>query len=193
MIVAFDATVLIYIIDENASPPNDPATGQPVRNCKERLDHLPFTLQKENAKIIIPTPALGEVLVKAQQAAPELLRDLTSSKHFRVVSFDAMAAVEYAAMHAARLGSPPRTGRKSSSTSRSLPLPEWRMQQSSIRMMETSRSWHVRECRCWASPRSRFRPPKHRATCSRRSKSRIHLVLTLDDGANAPTASSARR
>lgn len=106
MIVAFDATVLIYIIDENASPPNDPATGQPVRNCKERLDHLLFTLQKENAKIIIPTPALGEVLVKAQQAAPELLRNLTSSKHFRVASFDAMAAVEYAAMHSARLGKP---------------------------------------------------------------------------------------
>ncbi|CAN7705926.1 PIN domain-containing protein [Bradyrhizobium sp. LjRoot220] len=104
MIVALDATVLIYIIDENAPPPIDPATGQAVKNCKERLDHLLLTLQKENAKIIIPTLALGEVLVKAQQAAPELLRDLTSSKHFRVSSFDAMAAVEYAAMHAARLG-----------------------------------------------------------------------------------------
>jgi predicted nucleic acid-binding protein len=56
------------------------------------------------AKIIIPTPALGEVLVKAQQAAPELLRYLTSSKHFRVAPFDAMAAVEYATMHGARLG-----------------------------------------------------------------------------------------
>jgi len=104
VIVVFDATVLIYIIDENASPPNDPATGQPVENCKERLEYLLTTLQEENAKIIIPTPALGEVLVKAQQAAPDLLRDLTSSKHFRVASFDAMAAVEYAAMHAARLG-----------------------------------------------------------------------------------------
>jgi predicted nucleic acid-binding protein len=104
VIVVFDATVLIYIIDENASPPNDPATGQPVENCKERLEYLLTTLQEENAKIIIPTPALGEVLVKAQQAAPELLRDLTSSKHFRVAPFDAMAAVEYAAMHAARLG-----------------------------------------------------------------------------------------
>jgi len=29
VIVVFDATVLIYIIDENASPPNAPATGQP--------------------------------------------------------------------------------------------------------------------------------------------------------------------
>jgi hypothetical protein len=70
VIVAFDATVLIYIIDENASPPNDPATGQPVRNCKERLDHLLFTLQKENAKIIIPTPALGEVLCQGAASCP---------------------------------------------------------------------------------------------------------------------------
>jgi predicted nucleic acid-binding protein len=104
VIVAFDATVLIYIIDENAPPPHDPATGQPVKDSKDRLEHLLITLQKENAKIIIPTPALGEVLVRAQQAAPELLRNLTSSKHFRVASFDARAAVEYAAMHAARLG-----------------------------------------------------------------------------------------
>lgn len=104
MIVAFDATVLVYVVDENASAPVDPGTGKPITDCKQRIEHLLATLQKDDAKIIIPTPALGEVLVKAQQMAPELLRQLTSSKHFRVAPFDTMAAVEYAAMHASRLG-----------------------------------------------------------------------------------------
>lgn len=104
MIVAFDASILIYVIDENAPPPVDPITGNTVAHCKERVEYLLESLQKDNAKIVIPTPALGEVLVKAQQAAPQLLSQFTSSKHFRVASFDARAAVEYSAMHASRLG-----------------------------------------------------------------------------------------
>lgn len=106
MIVAFDATVLVYVVDENASAPIDPDTGRPVDHCKQRIEYLLETLQKEDAKIVIPTPSLGEVLVKAQQMAPELLKQLSSSKHFRIAPFATMAAVEYAAMHGQRLGLP---------------------------------------------------------------------------------------
>jgi predicted nucleic acid-binding protein len=104
VIVAFDATLLVYVVDENAPAPIDPGTGKPVTDCKQRIEYLLETLQKDDAKIVIPTPALGEVLVKAQQMAPELLRQLNSSKHFRIAPFDTMAAVEYSSMHAQRLG-----------------------------------------------------------------------------------------
>ena len=84
MIVAFDASILVYVIDELARPPVDPATGEPVDRCHERVTHLLETLQQQNAKIIIPTPALAEVLVRVTTGGPELLRILASSKHFRI-------------------------------------------------------------------------------------------------------------
>jgi len=42
------------------------------------------TLQQNRAKIIIPTPALGELLVKGREAAPEWLAILHKSRHFRI-------------------------------------------------------------------------------------------------------------
>lgn len=100
MIVAFDASVLVYLFDRNARSPLDPTTGQAVANCKERIDFLLATLDRSHTKIVIPTPALAEVLVKAHQAAPEWLKLLQRSSHFRIATFDERAAVEYAAMQA---------------------------------------------------------------------------------------------
>lgn len=97
MIVAFDASILVYVVDKEANPPADPATGQPVELCQERVVHLLERLQQQFAKIIIPTPALAEVLVKADRArTPEYLRMLGSSRHFRLAPFDEKAAVEFA-------------------------------------------------------------------------------------------------
>jgi predicted nucleic acid-binding protein len=106
--VAFDASILIYIIDEQAKPPIDPATGEPVDRCQTRVTHLLETLQQENTKIIIPTPALAEVLVRAANGGPEFLRILSSSKHFRIAPFDERAAVEFAARQAERIAASER-------------------------------------------------------------------------------------
>lgn len=103
MIVAFDASILIYVIDEQAKPPIDPATGKPVDRCHDRVMHLLESLQQQNAKIMIPTPALAEVLVRAGKGGPELLRILSLSKHFRIAPFDERAAVEFAARQAERI------------------------------------------------------------------------------------------
>ena len=43
-------------------------------------------------------------MVKAQQMAPELLRQPNSPKHFRIAPFDTMAAVEFSSTHAQRHG-----------------------------------------------------------------------------------------
>ncbi|WP_297856728.1 hypothetical protein [Elioraea sp.] len=103
MIVAFDASILIHVIDEQAKPPTDPATGNPVDRCHERVTHLLESLQRQNAKIVIPTPALAEVLVRAANGGPESLRIFSSSSHFRIAPFDKRAAVEFAARQAERI------------------------------------------------------------------------------------------
>lgn len=105
MIVAFDASILVYVIDEQAKSPTDPATGNPVDRCRERVTHLLESLQQQSAKIVIPTPALAEVLVRAAKGGPEFLRILSSSRHFRIAPFDERAAVEFAARQAERIES----------------------------------------------------------------------------------------
>lgn len=115
MIVAFDASILVYLFDENASAPIDKMTGKAVDHCQIRVNHLISTLQSEKAKIIIPTPSLAEVLVKAQSGAPERLKIMLDSKYFRISGFDQRAAVEFAANQAGRKlsGSKPTTGMRS--------------------------------------------------------------------------------
>jgi hypothetical protein len=102
--VAFDASVLVYLLTPGANPPVDPATGLPVDRCADRVQYLIDTLEKSGQRIIIPTPALAEVLVHAQQAAAGFIGTLRANKHFRVVAFDERAAVEYAT---SQVGRPP--------------------------------------------------------------------------------------
>jgi predicted nucleic acid-binding protein len=112
LIVAFDASMLIYLFDENASSPEDKETGKSVTHCQLRVKHLILTLQQAQAKIVIPTPALAEILVRAQVGAPERLKILKESKHFRIASFDERAAIEFAATQATRIlsGTKPTQG-----------------------------------------------------------------------------------
>ena len=103
MIVVFDASVLIFLIEKHANAPLDPATGEPVDRCMDRIENLIATLQREKAKIIVPTPGLGEILVRAGNAAPDWLRILSRSAQFRIAPFDERAAVEFAAAQSSRL------------------------------------------------------------------------------------------
>ncbi len=112
MIVAFDATVLLYLLDEKAKPPKQAEADAPVDRCKERVEYLIASLNTSKAKIIVPTPVLAEVLVRAGKAAPDWLRLLSSSRQFRLAPFDERAAVEFSVTQADRLAS----GIKSAST-----------------------------------------------------------------------------
>jgi predicted nucleic acid-binding protein len=105
LIVAFDTSVLVYFFDAQAKAPIDASTGAPVSNCKERIEFLIETLQRNNAKIVIPTPALGELLVKGREAAPKWLEILHRSRHFRIAGFDERAAIEFAAVQRERVAS----------------------------------------------------------------------------------------
>lgn len=96
--VVFDSTFLVYLLHPEATPPLHPETGKPVIHAAKRIQHLISTLDKAREKVIIPTPALSEFLVKADTASAEYLQIMEKQAIFRVASFDKRAAVELAAL-----------------------------------------------------------------------------------------------
>lgn len=102
MIVAFDASVLVYLLDEKAAPPRGD-DGQPISNCQTRVSHLIAELQRTKSKIVIPAPSLAEVLVYGGAAAAEWLSILNTSRHIVIAPFDQKAAIEYSVMERERL------------------------------------------------------------------------------------------
>lgn len=94
--VVFDSSVLLLVLDPNAKPPNDPATGQPLDKAAERIEYLIDNLTADKEKIIIPTPVLSEVLVHAGAAMQPYLDILNDQGAFRIAPFDQKAAIEAA-------------------------------------------------------------------------------------------------
>ena len=163
----------------------DPATGKPVDRCRERVTHLLETLQQENAKIVIPTPALAEVLVRAAKGGPEFLRILSSSKHFRIAPFDERAAVEFAARQAERRpasGLLRRRARRRNSTTRSSRLPRSKARRRSIPMTKTSPSLQKDASTSSKSAPSRCHPSPLKAHCHSRSMINVVSSCNLRDG-----------
>jgi predicted nucleic acid-binding protein len=90
MLVVFDTSFLVPLLDPQ------------VKGAHEvdiRISHLVATLDKQKAKIIVPTPTLSEVLIGAADAAPAYLEILSKHSRFRVAPFGERAAVEAAARH----------------------------------------------------------------------------------------------
>ncbi len=87
--IVFDANFLIYFLDPKIQ---DGVGSTP------RIDHLVATIQKSGERIIVPTPALSELLVRAGDAGPKYLEIIARSKFFRVAEFGTRAAVEAAAL-----------------------------------------------------------------------------------------------
>ena len=72
---------------------------QPVTMAKERVRGMIAELEKQGATIIVATPALSEIMVRAGvQAGQTWLAQMNQSKAFKVVSFDAKSAIEVAIM-----------------------------------------------------------------------------------------------
>jgi hypothetical protein len=75
MLVVFDASFLIPLID-----PHVKGTGE----VDARILHLVRSLDRQKTKIIVPTPALSEVLIGAGDAAPQYLEILSRTSRFKL-------------------------------------------------------------------------------------------------------------
>lgn len=98
MTVAFDASILLPLLNPSVQGPIDPVTGKNLESCRERIDYLIQSLEDNRTKIIIPTPALSEILVYADKAGPQYLSRIRDSRSFKIEPFDERAAVEVAFM-----------------------------------------------------------------------------------------------
>jgi predicted nucleic acid-binding protein len=96
--VVIDATALLLMLRPGTPVPPGP-NGIPVDRPKERIDYLIAQLDKTDTKIIIPTPALSEALVRAGAAASQqIVEHLQKWSAFQIQPFDTRAAIEVAAM-----------------------------------------------------------------------------------------------
>ncbi len=97
--VVFDATYLMHLFRPDIGPPIDSKTGLAVEKGPERLALLVATLEKERTKIVVPTPALSELLVRAGvEKSQRIVEEISKSSVLRIESFDALAAIEVATM-----------------------------------------------------------------------------------------------
>lgn len=100
MIVALDATALIPLLNREAAGPVDPSTGERLDRVQERLAYLVTRISKtRGGRLIIPTPALAETLVKVDPGAVEQYLSIVERlRGIRISDFDTRAAVEFADM-----------------------------------------------------------------------------------------------
>jgi len=96
--VVMDASTLLLLFDPQAKPPKDETTGQPLEKCKERIDLLVQDLSEQKTVILIPTPALSEILIvsKTDTDRAQIIAAISKSRVFRVQPFDEAAAIEVA-------------------------------------------------------------------------------------------------
>jgi predicted nucleic acid-binding protein len=85
MAVAFYASVLIDLFNPRLKG-----------DRRAKLDQLVLDLQKHRTKILIPTPALTELMVRAGKAREEIHQRLSTKSAFQITSFDSRAAMECA-------------------------------------------------------------------------------------------------
>ena len=111
--VVFDATILIALLYPNATVPRHPDTNDPVDEFLERIEFLVENLEKSGEKIVIPTPALSEILVRAGSAGPNYLSRVRSTSVFRPAPFDDLCAVEVAAISKGAIASGDKRGGQS--------------------------------------------------------------------------------
>jgi predicted nucleic acid-binding protein len=82
---AFDSTYLIDLF-------NPKIAG----NKRAALDHLVQGLSKSRTRILIPSPCLTELLIRAGKARDAYVQKLGNSSTFEVIPFDRRAATECA-------------------------------------------------------------------------------------------------
>jgi predicted nucleic acid-binding protein len=96
--VVFDSTMMLLVIRPDVNPPIDTNTKLPVEYVEARISGLIELLENRRDKIILPTPVLSEILIRAGEDAQSIVNTIQKSPVFRIIPFDTLAAIEVAAM-----------------------------------------------------------------------------------------------
>jgi hypothetical protein len=93
--VAFDNTILSILLFPDAEV-NEGPEGKPVERAQERVNALVQEIQDGGEQVLIPAPALAEVLATPDCDVDEVLSALRASAYIRIGDFDQRSAVELA-------------------------------------------------------------------------------------------------
>lgn len=97
--VVLDATMLLLVFRPESAGARLDSSGKPIDGISDRINHLIKTLEAAKSKIIVPTPVLSEILVKASpEVAQRIVEEINRLAVFRIEPFDTLAALELAAM-----------------------------------------------------------------------------------------------
>lgn len=118
--VVVDSTILLLLLQPNAAPPRAD-DGEEITEPVARVEQLITDLQKSRERVLLPTPVLAEVLVRASSTESALIVErIAKYSIFEIVAFDQRAAIEHASL--IRSEPPHRSPR---STSRRDPAETW--------------------------------------------------------------------
>ena len=97
--VVIDTTMLMLLFRPNVPARVVDSKGKPIDYVAERVAYLIKTIEGSKSRIIIPTPVLSELLVRATpQETQRILDEINAAAVFRVEPFEMRAAIELAAM-----------------------------------------------------------------------------------------------
>ena len=99
MIVCLDATALMCLLDTRVNEFSSP-DGSTFDRMQERMGYMIAAIDNARGSVVVPTPALAELLVGAGPQRAAMLRALEGNRAVRVVPFDKMAAVHCANLDA---------------------------------------------------------------------------------------------
>jgi hypothetical protein len=84
--VVFDTTFLTLMFI--------PGALHSLPDAKERVEFLIKDIHGRGEKVLVPTPALAEILIKSGKARNQILQELIKAAKFEIAPFDLRAALE---------------------------------------------------------------------------------------------------
>ena len=97
MPVVIDTSMLLLFLRPNTPVPRDRDGKLAPKYARERVDNLIAELEKSKTTVVVPSPALAEILVRAtHEEARAIVAVMNKSAVFDIVSFDERAAIELA-------------------------------------------------------------------------------------------------
>lgn len=95
--VVIDATLLMLVFRPDVPARLTDSNGKSIDHVRERVAYLVKTLEGIKSRIIIPTPVLSEILVRATaQDTQRILDEINRAAVFRIEPFETRAAIEVA-------------------------------------------------------------------------------------------------